>query len=983
LGDAIVWWITLEVLGLAAWPIAWVVMRRLPDRGWAFSKPLGLLLVGYFAWMLGMFQVAPFTRVSNILMLLALVGFAAWLVWRKDHALGREMVAFLRGQARYWICAEVFFAVAYIAWAILRAYSPNIFGTEKFMDFAFLNSFTQGHVLPPQDPWLAGYSINYYYFGYTLMGALCLLSGVDSAVGFNLANVTLFSLTALGCFGLVYNLVAGTLRARRGTVPTRTVAARAVAPSRATPAPVQARAATAAAPARSSGSRGSVALAEEDEIPPPRAARGGNGHSSAEPPPNGRSGRNGGTGPTAAALPARRFEEHAPVRWQALAAGVLAAVLVMVVGNLAGADQVINGHQTADTFNWWNPSRVIHDANAPLNGETINEFPFFSFMLNDMHPHMLALPFVLLVLALALALLKAGAVRPQDAVGALARRRGLLSGGLDGWLRLFVYALATGALFVANTWDYPTYLLIVLLALALPILGTPAARWLARPGRAASRSEGDESDDQSQSAARSSQSFVSGIQAWRDTRLGSWITQAAVLVVLGLLLFLPFQLTFKSFAGGGSGDLQVPPQIANIPVLGTLAEKLIGIIGVNIWPKTGQGFMTIFGFFLYAAVAWALVLLGRHILAGRAEGKPTDRVLLGLGGFVGVCWLGALVLQFPLLAVLPPLAGVALYLVWARLQPGRWSSEELFPLCLLGVGAVITFGTEIFFLQDVFHSRFNTLFKFYYQTWVLWGLVAAYGAWWLLAWAFGRRAVPGADASAPAMKLVAGAWTLGFAVLFILAMYYPVLAPAARDNGVVWLPGIQVANPQDHKLHGLDGIQYMGDQTPGDLEAIRWLRSNANGADGIAEAAYNIEYNVQGMHGRVSAFTGMPTIIAWTGHEVQWRGGQPQIAAEFTPRQNDEDELYATTDITRAKQIMAQYNLRYVFVGSIEKGAIGRPAGGQYSAEALSKFSQFMQPVFNQDGTTVYMLPEASTGAPSNAPNPGSGAPNPGALPHP
>ncbi|MDQ2807400.1 MAG: DUF2298 domain-containing protein, partial [Chloroflexota bacterium] len=229
MGEAVVWWLTLEVLGLVAWPLAWIAMQRLPDRGWAFSKALGLLLVGYGAWLLGMLQLAPFSRVSNLAVLVLLAGGAVWLVRRNEVALGREMAAFLRQQARYWIAAEALFGLAFVLWTILRAYSPAIYGTEKFMDFAFLNSFTQGQTLPPADPWLAGYSINYYYFGYILMGTLCHLSGVDSAVGFNLANVTLFSLTVLGTFGLVSNLVTGLLRARQA-VPMRSAVVSAALP---------------------------------------------------------------------------------------------------------------------------------------------------------------------------------------------------------------------------------------------------------------------------------------------------------------------------------------------------------------------------------------------------------------------------------------------------------------------------------------------------------------------------------------------------------------------------------------------------------------------------------------------------------------------------------------------------------------------------------------------------------------------------------
>ena len=332
------------------------------------------------------------------------------------------------------------------------------------------------------------------------------------------------------------------------------------------------------------------------------------------------------------------------------------------------------------------------------------------------------------------------------------------------------------------------------------------------------------------------------------------------------------------------------------------------------------------------------------------------------------------------MALLPPLAAIAIYLIRERLQPGRWSSEELFALTLIAVGATLTFGTEVFFLQDVFHGRINTLFKFYYQVWVIWGVAAAFATWWLLAWAFGRQAVPGSAAPLAARGLV-GLWSGGFAVLFALAMIYPALAPAVRDNGISWVPFFPVSNPADHKVRGLDGIAWLGDSAPGDLDAIRWIRDNVHGPQGMAEAAFTYEYNIQGMHGRVSAYTGQPTIVAWHGHEVQWRGGQPEVLASLGPRESDQDELYATTDVKRAQQIMQKYGIRYVFVGTIEKGEQGRAVAnrdpGSTSPQALTKFAGFMQPVFNSGGATVYMLPDDDRRS-----QPGAG-PNPGALPHP
>src|SRR5947209_8022072 len=211
--DAIIWWITLQLLGLIALPLAAVLLRALPDRGYSASKALGLLLTGWLAYTLSMIKILPFERWSIALCALALAAFSGWLLYRNGRRLLTELTAHFRTRRaiNYIITAEALFAVLYIIWAVVRAYNPNIVDQEKFMDFGFLNSILKSHSFPPNDMWLAGYSINYYYFGYVLIAALTSLSGVPSQVAFNLANVTLYALTALGSFGVVWNLAQSTL----------------------------------------------------------------------------------------------------------------------------------------------------------------------------------------------------------------------------------------------------------------------------------------------------------------------------------------------------------------------------------------------------------------------------------------------------------------------------------------------------------------------------------------------------------------------------------------------------------------------------------------------------------------------------------------------------------------------------------------------------------------------------------------------------
>ncbi len=114
-------------------------------------------------------------------------------------------------------------------------------------------------------------------------------------------------------------------------------------------------------------------------------------------------------------------------------------------------------------FNWWWPSRVVWDdytdpenpGAQPFRRYAITEFPFFSFWLGDMHPHVMSLPFVLLALALALQT----AARPAAPAFAMGRR---------GWLELALTGIVIGSLYAINSWDFPTYLLLFLGALPDP-----------------------------------------------------------------------------------------------------------------------------------------------------------------------------------------------------------------------------------------------------------------------------------------------------------------------------------------------------------------------------------------------------------------------------------------------------------------------------------------------------------------------------------
>ena len=275
----LVWWLLIMALGLMVLPIAHRILAFLPDRGYVWTKPLGFLLLGLLSWFFGFFHFS----IGTILLAAALIAGTSYWLWKRDEA---ELRAFFQAQSGYILVVELFFLGLFLLFLAFRMFNPDIIGTEKFMDLAFLNSLTRASSFPPYDPWLAGpgFSISYYYFGYLLMAIMTKLSGVAPAVAFNLSLGLLFALAGTACFGLLYSLT-------------------------------------------------------------------------------------------------RRL-------WVAL----IGWAAIFLLGNLDGARQAL-ASGTLDNFNWWTPSRVIPD--------TINEFPFFSFLLGDMHPHMLDIPFFLLSLALA------------------------------------------------------------------------------------------------------------------------------------------------------------------------------------------------------------------------------------------------------------------------------------------------------------------------------------------------------------------------------------------------------------------------------------------------------------------------------------------------------------------------------------------------------------------------------------------------------
>ena len=199
----VAWWLCLELIGWVAWPLAASLLRATAGRGAAFARHVGLLLAGYLLWVLVSLKILENTRIA-ILLVVGLVAGLSLLASRRER-----LAALWRAQRRDLLAVEGLFLVAFVAYLGFRAYDPAINHTEKPMDFGFLNAILRSRTFPPNDMWLSGYAISYYYFGYLLMALVTRLSAVPSGLAYNLALGTVFGLTVTGAYGLARELTAG------------------------------------------------------------------------------------------------------------------------------------------------------------------------------------------------------------------------------------------------------------------------------------------------------------------------------------------------------------------------------------------------------------------------------------------------------------------------------------------------------------------------------------------------------------------------------------------------------------------------------------------------------------------------------------------------------------------------------------------------------------------------------------------------------
>jgi uncharacterized membrane protein len=138
----------------------------------------------------------------------------------------------------------------------------------------------------------------------------------------------------------------------------------------------------------------------------------------------------------------------------------------------------------------------------------------------------------------------------------------------------------------------------------------------------------------------------------------------------------------------------------------------------------------------------------------------------------------------------------------------------------------------------------------------------------------------------------------------------------------------------------LDGTAYLAPQYPGDAAAIAWLRSNVPGVATVLEASGG-SYSYAG---RISAQTGLPTLLGWDGHELQWRGN----TVEQDRRRPDVERIYRSATGNELRELLDRWQIDYVVVGDLERQAFG------ITPPSEARLAQAMDLVYDAGGVRIY-----------------------------
>ena len=803
--QAVKWVLLIELLGFVALPLTLWLFASFPDRGYPLARTIGLVLTTYVACAIAVVTGVPFGPLTCA-SALAILAIGLWLTRRP-----RQVLAQLPPR-RIILATEGLFVAAFAGFALVRAFNPAIFWGEKTMDFSLLNAVLRSGSLPPYEPWFAGVALNYYYYGYFLIGTLARLTATPTAIAFNLAMavipaltiVTAFSLTLLTTKRIGWALVGALFVGIAGNLDA------------------------------------AFQLAES-----------------------------GGWASNVEGMVRASIESYGRVVGSVVAVVKSPAIIFSTLFTDPA------GGQMWDSF--WASSRALGEG-------MINEYPVWSWLFADLHAHVIVMPVSLLALALIALVFQS-------------RVSGVALGAARAAALVLLLAVVMGTLLATNTWDFIAYVGVMVAALAVVAL-------LER---------------------RSNPRVATRFDPFHESRAHvpaqnpSW-RLAALLLAVWVLLW-PWLCRLHPYWLGLFGDRTIgllvgvallaasyahehllratdalaattwrtirragPPVMAVLVVTVLLFFAFVSNLETNSAATrfntdgnitAAQAFRH-FGVFVFISVVWAMVM---QSIRPRLAIGPVIGVAAVVGFLAATGWwqsAGGAALYVSLLVA------VGFGALAAPTVEERWLGVLL--VCGWGLAAV----AEVIVVTD----RMNTVFKFYHPVWMLVAIGSA-GAVATLAdrW--------------PAQPVL---WRRGSALVLLVML---TIALAGTYRGVAGVLTRNLKASSTPTLNGLDFLRHTEDEREL-LEATTWLNQHADGRPVVAENFTNRGYDESA---RVAKYTGLPILLGWP-HHLSQRGRAP---SEVAQRARDLDRLYTTRDNHEFAKLAAQYRVRYLLVGDLER----------------------------------------------------------------
>lgn len=693
------------LMGMIAMPVSGQLFRSFEDKGWLFSKVLAIAVTGFLTWFLVAGKVLKFTNASCI-GVSVICGVGCIILLYRQTQKGIE--CYPAGKMKLIIREELLLLLVFLLWTYLVGFRPQAYGTEKFMDYGFMQAMMRSDVLPAKDIWYSQGTINYYYGGQYFAVFLTRLTGSRVEVTYNLMRTFVAAMAFVLPFSLIRQMLGDRIKTKN-------------------------------------------------------------------------TGRN---------------------KYFPTVAGVTAGVAVSIAGNgyfivyrcLLPLINKLRGITTEVSYWFPNATRYIGYRPVNENDKTISEFPSYSFILGDLHAHVVNVMFVLLVIGLLYAWMKETLRKDRRE---LTERMKAEQGDTSEQLRsdvswkkhllsphLILVSILLGMFQWSNYWDFVIYFVVtgavVLFANIIQLKGK-------------------------------------AVKVIKITFL-----QAVEVIVISYLVVLPFTIKFETMVQGVA-----------LAQYHSMLYQLAVIWGLPVM------------------ITLLLIITVLTEVLKKKEKTSFHRFLAGIA--------------------IPDLFAV------------------LAGLCAIG----LVFLPEVVYVRDIYeqgYARANTMFKLTYQAYILFGLVMGYAIYRLLL--ISRQKVLQILAGLGLLLLI---WTVGY---FGDAVY--------SWFGEVW-------NPSEYQ--GLDAEGYLETDFSEDAQAIYWLKDNVEGSPVVLEANGDSYTGYE----RVSASTGLPTVLGWYVHEQLWRNDVEDLNQKSADIQN----IYTWNSEELVRNLLEYYDVSYIFVGSKEKEKYG------------------------------------------------------------